>query len=102
MDDYTAQLESQVQSVSPQDTMAEAGRKVLLADFIKMLKHEAGARTGEDIEDVHDMRVATRRMRSALRLFESYFKPKWVDAYSRRLRKIARALGVVRDLDVLI
>jgi CHAD domain-containing protein len=102
MDDYAAQLESQVQSVSPQDTMAEAGRKVLLADFIKMLKHEAGARTGDDLEDVHDMRVATRRMRSALRLFESYFKPKWIDAYSRRLRKIARALGVVRDLDVLI
>ncbi len=102
MEEYIAQLEAQVQPVAPDDPMAEVGRKVLLGDFIKMLKHEAGACSGEDPEDVHDMRVATRRMRSAFRLFESYFKPKWVNGYQRRLRKIARALGAVRDLDVLI
>ncbi|MFN8373116.1 MAG: CHAD domain-containing protein [Anaerolineae bacterium] len=102
MEEYTAQLEAQLQPVEVHDSMAEAGRKILLADFIRMLKHEHGARLGDDAEEVHDMRVATRRMRSAVRLFEGYYKPKWIYYYNRRLRKIARALGAVRDLDVLI
>jgi CHAD domain-containing protein len=102
MEDYITQLEGQLQSVVPDDTMAEAGRKILLADFIKMLKHDAGARLGEDPEAVHDMRVATRRMRSSFKLFENFFKSKWIFDYNRRLRKIARALGSVRDLDVMI
>jgi CHAD domain-containing protein len=48
------------------------------------------------------MRVAIRRMRSALRLLAEYYKPKAVRAYSRKLRRVARALGAVRDLDVII
>lgn len=95
-------LKTQVQSVLPEDTMAEAGRKALLPDFIEMLNHADGSRTGEDLEEVHDMRVATRRMRSALRLLSDYYKPKSIQDFSRSLRKVARALGSVRDLDVLI
>lgn len=97
-----AALQAQIQPVLPEDTMAEAGRKVLLDQFVKMLHHESGSRSGEDIEDVHDMRVTTRRMRSALGLLEDYYKPKLVRVYRRQFRKIARALGAVRDLDVLI
>ncbi len=95
-------LQNQLQPVEPGDTMAEAGRKALLSDLIKMLQHEAGSRSGEDIEDVHDMRVATRRMRSTLRLLGDYFKPKAIKPFQRQLRKIAQVLGAVRDLDVLI
>ena len=95
-------LTSQVQPVQPDDTMAEAGRKALLPEFLKVLKHEAGSRTGADIEDVHDMRVATRRIRSTLRLLDPYYKPKAIEPFNRQLRKTARALGVVRDLDVMI
>lgn len=101
-DDLIAFLGEFRQSVTPDDTMAEAGRKVLLAETVKMLKHEQGSRTGEDIEDVHDMRVATRRMRSALRLLEPYFKQKAITSLDRNLRKLARLLGGVRDLDVMI
>lgn len=101
-DDLIAQLKAHREPVHPEDTMAEAGRKVLLGEFIHMLENEAGSRLGEDIEFVHDMRVATRRMRTTLRLLEPYYKPKAVRAYRRSLRKIARALGAVRDLDVLI
>jgi CHAD domain-containing protein len=82
--------------------MAEAGRKAILPDFVQMLSNEDGSREGENIEYVHDMRVATRRMRSALRLLADYYKPKAVRAYNQYLRKTARALGTVRDLDVLI
>ena len=60
--------------VLPDDAMAEAARKVLLFHFERMLLHEPGSRLGETIEAVHDMRVATRRMRSAFRLFKPFFK----------------------------
>jgi CHAD domain-containing protein len=102
MEEYISELDSQLHPVVSDDTMPEAGRKILLNDFIKLLKQEAGVRIDEDPEAVHDMRVAIRRMRSTFKLFEGYFKSKWVYDYNRRLRKIARALGGVRDLDVMI
>jgi CHAD domain-containing protein len=95
-------LQAQMQPVAARDTMAEAGRKVLLDQFVKLLQYEAGSRSGEDIEDLHDMRVATRRIRSALRLLGDYYEPKPVRTYRRQLQKVARALGVVRNFDVLI
>jgi CHAD domain-containing protein len=95
-------LEAQIQPIAPQDTMSEAGRKGLLKIFIQMLNHESGSHTGEDPEDVHQMRVATRRIRSAFRQLRRYYRPKVISTYRRRLRKIAQALGAVRDLDVLI
>lgn len=97
-----ARLQEHVVPVDPHDTLAEAGRKVLLGDFVKMLSHEAGSRTGADVEDVHDMRVATRRMRSALRLLKSNYRISIAGPFRRRLGKIARALGNIRDLDVLL
>lgn len=84
------------------DAIAEAGRKVLLRDCIKMLENEAGSRAGEDIEFVHDMRVATRRMRSILRMFSDHFDDKAIASYAEGLRETAKALGKVRDLDVMI
>jgi len=102
---YEALLESlqaQVQTVQPTDLMAEAGRKALLNDLIKMLDHEEGSRAGEDPEEVHDMRVAIRRMRSTLRLLADYYKPKAINPFLDEMRKIAQALGAVRDLDVMI
>ncbi|RPI84049.1 MAG: CHAD domain-containing protein, partial [Chloroflexi bacterium] len=62
--------------LAPEDTMAEGGRKTLLYHFALMLAHELGTRSGEDIEELHDMRVATRRMRAALDIFSSYYSPK--------------------------
>lgn len=95
-------LMPQTQPTHGEDTMAEAGRKILLQDFVKMLSQEEGVRLGENIEFVHDMRVATRRMRSAFRIFEDYYKSKPVRLFIGQLRDLARALGAVRDLDVLI
>lgn len=97
-----ATLEAHTVPVAADDTMAEAGRKVLLGQLIEMLQHEDGSRAGDDIEAVHDMRVAIRRMRSTLRLLEAYYKPKAIKGYADQLRKLARALGGVRDRDVLI
>ena len=88
--------------VLPSDTLAEAGRKTLLYHFAEMLRHEEGTRLGEDIEELHDMRVATRRMRAAFDLFEQAFDPKVIRRHLKGLRATGRALGAVRDMDVFI
>ncbi len=88
--------------LKPTDTMAEAGRKVLGFYFAQMLKHEPGTRLGKDIEALHDMRVATRRMRAALAVFGSAFTKKKHKRLKQGLQATGRALGPVRDLDVLM
>lgn len=84
------------------DPMAEAGRKIFAAQIRLMQKHEAGSRSGVDIEDLHQMRVAIRRMRSLFNLIGAHYRAKTADRYVRALRDSARALGAIRDLDVLI
>jgi CHAD domain-containing protein len=84
------------------DPMSEAGRKVLALHFGRMLANEAGTRLGEDPEALHDMRVATRRMRAAFALFEPYYDAKIIRPFGKGLRRAGRTLGAVRDLDVLL
>ena len=88
--------------VAPDDVLAEAGRKVLRFHFARMLAKEAGTRSGERIEDLHGMRVATRRMRAAWRVFGDGFRPRRTKPLRDRLRVLAGRLGAVRDLDVLL
>jgi CHAD domain-containing protein len=97
-----ARLRDQAIPLDPQDPMPEAGRKVLLRQFIRMLEREAGSRSGQDIEDVHKMRVSIRHMRSAFRLLAGFYRPKRIAAFDADLRRVMRALGRVRDLDVMI
>jgi CHAD domain-containing protein len=88
--------------VLPGDPMAEAGRKILRFHFEKMLAHEAGTIAGDDPEELHDMRVATRRQRAALRIVEPHFRRKAIRPVRDGLRTLGGCLGAVRDLDVLL
>ena len=88
--------------VAADDTLAEAGRKVLRFHLARMLAREAGTREGTDSEDLHAMRVATRRMRAAWRVFGDAYRPGRTRRFRARLRDIAGRLGAVRDRDVLI
>jgi CHAD domain-containing protein len=88
--------------VTRDDLLAEAGRKVLRFHLARMLAREEGTRTGVRIEDLHGMRVATRRMRAAWRVFGDGFRLDRTRRMRRRLRVVATRLGAVRDLDVLI
>jgi CHAD domain-containing protein len=88
--------------VLPDDHIAEAGRKVLRFHFARMLAREAGTRDGKDPEDLHSMRVATRRQRAAWRVFGPAFRPGRTKTYRGHLRDVASRLGAVRDLDVLL
>ncbi len=84
------------------DHLAEAGRKVLRFHLARMITREPGTRVGKDPEELHGMRVATRRQRAAWRVFGDAFDLERTDRYRRRLKLVAADLGGVRDLDVLI
>jgi CHAD domain-containing protein len=84
------------------DHLAEAGRKVLRFHLARMVAREPGTREGTDNEELHGMRVATRRQRAAWRVFGGAFDQKRTARHQRRLKEVARDLGAVRDLDVLI
>jgi triphosphatase len=77
----------------------EVAFAILRRHFAAMLAHEPGVRLGEDPEELHDMRVATRRLRAALKLYSDVL-PKRAERYERDLRWVAGALGEGRDLDV--
>jgi len=81
---------------------AEAGRKILAYHCERMLQHEDGTRAGIDPEELHDMRVATRRQRAALRIVLPHFRRKAIRPVRDGLRDVATVLGAVRDLDVLL
>ena len=55
-----------------------------------------------DIERLHDMRVATRRLRAALEIFEAVFPKREFKRVLREVKALADALGERRDRDVTI
>ncbi|HXY43369.1 MAG TPA: CHAD domain-containing protein, partial [Acidimicrobiales bacterium] len=86
-------------NISASSTVAEVAYAVLRRDAASMLAHEPGTRLGEDIESLHQMRVATRRMRAALSLFETVL-PARAGRVHDELGWLAGVLGAVRDLDI--
>lgn len=95
-------LQALIQPVLTEDTMSEAGRKILLQNFVDMLTHESGIVGDDAIRHVHQMRVATRRLRSAFRVLGDYYDPTMIHPILKSLKHTARLLGEVRDLDVMI
>lgn len=86
----------------PGESLAEGARRILRAQFDRMLAREQDVAAGEDPEDVHQMRVGTRRLRASLQVVEGVFDPEAIRHYRRGLREVARALGEVRDDDVFL
>src|SRR5579862_9910974 len=64
-----------------------------------MLKHADGVREA-DFDAVHDMRVASRRLRAVLSVFGADFAGHAGEELERRVKGVTRALGEARDLDV--
>lgn len=67
----------------------------------RILAHDPGTRLGSDPEELHKLRVATRRLRAFLRAARSALDPEWSGSLRRELQWLGRALGPARDLDVL-
>lgn len=76
--------------------------EVLRVRFDEIVNLRGAVLDSDDIEAVHDMRVATRRLRSALRDFALVLRKSPLKSVNQDLKKLADALGAARDLDVAI
>ncbi len=87
---------------TPDDAPPHHVRAALDLRLRALLQHDAGTRTGADPEDLHQMRVSVRRMRAALKAARPLLDAEWADGLRAELGWLGRALGPVRDLDVLL
>lgn len=78
------------------------GVQVVLERLAPLLREVEGVRRNEDPECLHRMRVASRRLRSALLLLEGCVPPETLRSWRRAVRRLTRILGEARDLDVQI
>jgi CHAD domain-containing protein len=88
-------------TVSPRSPVAEAVTAAIAAAVHRLMVYDPQARL-HDAEGVHQMRVSARRLRGYLRTFSTIVEPAWSDDLTSEMRWLARALGVMRDLDVLL
>ena len=86
-------------AITPSSTMGELAFAVVRRQVAILRDKEPGTRLGEDPEVLHDMRVATRRLRAGLSLFATVL-PVRAQALREELGWMGRLLGAVRDLDV--
>ncbi len=91
-----------LEGVFSQEPVSLAGKKILAEQYHIVLAREAGTRNGSDIEDLHKMRVATRRMRSLLKSTKNFYDPNRIQTLRADLRRLGRLLGEVRDMDTLV
>ncbi len=82
-------------------TMRDVAQAALVVSAQRLLAHDAPVRLGEDIEAVHQARVATRRLRSDLKTFRPVLERSITDPLRDELRWLGGKLGDVRDPDVL-
>jgi CHAD domain-containing protein len=88
--------------IRPEDPLALTARKVIGQQVLKMRVNVTGTLEDLDPEYLHDLRVATRRVRSALRLFAEILGLRRCDSLRVELGWPGQLLGTVRDLDVFI
>jgi CHAD domain-containing protein len=79
-----------------------AAARVIKVRAAEVFEHSRGVLDTGDVERVHDMRVATRRLRAAMEVFEACFPRKRFRKALKEVKALADALGARRDRDVEI
>jgi CHAD domain-containing protein len=88
--------------LDPDESLPVCLKKILRVRFREMLSYEDGTIDGSDIEALHDMRVASRRVQAILKIFSVCFEKKAYRKNFAKIRTVIRALGDVRERDVFI
>lgn len=83
-------------------SFSQAAARVVRVRSKEVFAHSEGVLDLDDVERVHDMRVATRRLRAALEIFEPCFPRKRRRKALKKVKALADALGERRDADVEI
>lgn len=80
----------------------DAAGRIVLTRWREMMSYRDGTLAGEDIEELHAMRVSSRRLRAAMDAFADVFPGRSFRTYLREVKRITDTLGDARDLDVAI
>jgi CHAD domain-containing protein len=96
--------------ITPDDTLAAAGRRIVRYRIDnagnprvwEMAFGTSEGRSGDTAKPIRKLRVATRRLRADLRIFEPYYKRKVIRPLIKGVRSLANALGPVREHDMLL
>jgi CHAD domain-containing protein len=83
-------------------TAGDIIRAAIANSVERFAAHEAGVVGASHPEDVHQARVATRRLRSDLRTFRDFVDPDWASTLRSELRWLGAELGAVRDTEVML
>jgi CHAD domain-containing protein len=89
-----------IPGLAPDLSYAEAAARTVWLRAQELFDHAEGVLDTGDIERVHDMRVATRRLRAVLEIYEPCFPAKAFRGVLRDVKALADALGERRDPDV--
>lgn len=93
---------AKVRGVSAETPLREAAATIVEVRTRELFKYAKGVLDTTDIERVHDMRVASRRLRAALEVFEPCFPKREHRRALKDVKRLADALGARRDPDVAI
>ena len=91
-----------IPALDPQASPSDHIQARLHTQITQMLFHDPGTRLGRDSEALHQMRVATRRVRALLRCSRRFWDVEWNQKMRREVGWIGSHLGEVRDWDVLL
>ena len=91
-----------IPDLSAEQSYAEAAARIVSVRAAELTEQAREVLDTGDIERVHDMRVATRRLRAALEIFEPCFPAKGYGEVLGEVKRLADALGERRDRDVAI
>jgi CHAD domain-containing protein len=91
-----------IEGLNADDSYGAAAGRIVEVRARELLDHAHGVLDTSDIERLHDMRVASRRLRAALEIFGACFPRKELDAVLRDVKALADALGERRDRDVTL
>lgn len=91
-----------VPDLTCEDPFALVAARVVAVRADELIEHSRDVLDTDDIERVHDMRVASRRLRAAMEIFEPCFPRKRFRETLREVKALADALGERRDRDVSI
>lgn len=91
-----------IPGLSAEEPYAAAAAKIVAVRSQELADNAVGVLDVDDIERVHDMRVATRRLRAALEVFAPCFPEEDHAAALAEVKALADALGERRDRDVTI
>jgi CHAD domain-containing protein len=86
--------------VDPDEPFSVAAQRVLEVRSEELLEQIPRVRAGDDVEAVHDLRVAARRLRAVLEVFDVAFPRKAHRRLLEDVKQAADALSAARDLDV--